>query len=102
MRAVWDGNAHQLQNYDFSVIEVQERRVLYGMLYPVILARSHRVKIQFSLQATRSCSASGTSQCLLWVFHLTTQRKREIREAATYNVWKKGLFSSSPFVLCFI
>lgn len=72
------------------------------MFYLAILATSCCVTIQFSLQATHSCSASGTSQCLLWVFHLTTQREREIREAETYNIWGKKSFYFSPFVLCFI
>lgn len=65
MPATWDDNAHQLQNYDFLVIKVQEMRVLWGMIYLAILARSCCVTIQFSLQAMHSRSASRTSQCLL-------------------------------------
>lgn len=86
MWTTWDGNAHQLQNYDFLAIKVQETRVLCGMLYLAILAWSRCVTIQFSLQAMHSRSASRTSQCLLWVFHLTIQREQEIREAETYNI----------------
>lgn len=65
MPTTWDVNAHQLQNYDFLVIKVQETRVLCGRLYLAVLARSSCVTIQFSLQAMHSCSASRTSQCLL-------------------------------------
>lgn len=65
MPATWDVNAHQLENDDFLVIKVQETRVLCGMLYLAILARSRCVTIQFSLQAMHSRSASRASQCLL-------------------------------------
>lgn len=63
MQATWDGNAHQLQNYNFLVIKVQEKRVLYGMLYLAIQARSHHVTTQFILQAMCSHSASRTNVC---------------------------------------
>lgn len=69
------------------------------MLYLAILARSCHVTIQFSLQAMHSHPASGTSQCLLWVFHLTTQKEREIREAETYNIWEKKSFVF-PLLFC--
>lgn len=63
--------------------------------------QDHAVTIQFSLQATRSRSASGISRRLLWVFHLTTQTERQIREAETYNIWGKKGLSPPPRPLLF-
>lgn len=103
MQATWDGNAHQLQNYDFLVIKSVRNE---GVVCDALLSHPGKITPCYnSIQPSgNSCSASGTSQCLLWVFHLTTQREREIREAETYNIWEKKslFFFFLPFVLRFI
>ena len=70
------------------------RRVLAGKLYSGILARSCHVTTEFRPQTTRCCSASRNRQCLRWVFHLTTQKEGETREAEIYCIFLKSFFSS--------
>lgn len=90
MLVTWDSSAQQLQNYHFIVIKC--RRVLAGKLYSGILARSCHVTTEFRPQTTRCCSASRNRQCLRWVFHLTTQKEGETREAEIYCIFFEVFF----------